>query len=156
MSRDVRSSIMKENLLNSYKSTALRNKVLEIYGLIDYCLMLDENIVPPHITQSYKVMYSQRVTVNSSKLENYVIKKIMIELNKNYTFRNKLLTKISLSLKKLSELELQVFKLSVYEGKSEELIAEEMNYCIDTIRKIKKSSFARFLISLGLDHDCFN
>ena len=146
---------MAEKLLSNYRSTALRNKVLEIYGLVDYCLMLDESIVPPHITPSYKVMYSQRVAVNSSKLENYVIKRIMMELNKNHSVRNKLLTKISLALKKLSELELQVFKLSIYERKAEELIAEEMNYCVDTIRKIKKSAFARFLISLGLDHDCF-
>ena len=156
MNNDFRNCIMQENILNNYNSVLLKNKVFEIYALVDYCVMLDDSIVPPHITASYNVIYNQRVSINSSKLEDYVIKKIMLELNKDNTCRNKLLSKINMALKKLSEVELKAFKLSIYDKKNEDIISDEMNHCIENIRKIKKSAYAKFLISLGVDRDCFN
>ena len=80
----------------------------------------------------------------------------MQEIRKSNRYQQEFLTKVTLSLKKLSELEMKVFKLSVYDNYSDEDIGEELGYCIDNIRIIKKSSFIKFLVSLGADYDCYN
>lgn len=149
-------AIMSDTITNIYKITSLKNRIEEVYSLVDYCKILDSTLELPKITANYKVMYSQRLQISSSKVEEFVIEKIMKELNRNKSSRAKLLSEIAIALKKLSEIEIKVFKLAIYERLSEEDIADELNYCLVIVRKIKKSAYARFLISLGVDYDCFN
>lgn len=146
-------SDMEFDLYNNYK---LNNKINELYRLFVRYQDIDVNIPLPRITTDYQIKYEQFVKgTKSSKVENYVFKKMYIEsrIEEN---RIEFLTKFTMALKSLTELELQVFDKSFYEQKTDLEIASDINYCEKTVRKTKKSAYIRLLTNLGLDHECFN
>lgn len=67
----------------------------------------------------------------------------------------KLLSKITVALRNLNDLEMQVFDLTFYQCKDEEKIKNIICYGIDKVREIKKSACIKFLVALGLDSQCF-
>lgn len=143
-------------ITNQYDFVAVKNRVSEVFSLFDYLKLVDNKIELPKITASYNVVYSQRLKfISTSKVEDFVIKKLMLELRDNENSRQRLLTKITLALTMLTKLELKVFRAFVYEGKTLEEVSEEINSCVDNVRIYRKSAFTRFLIALGVDYDCY-
>ena len=69
--------------------------------------------------------------------------------------RKKLLSKITLALRKLNDIELQVFDLTFYKCKDEDEIMDIISYGKDKVRYIKKSACIKFVSALGLDDRCF-
>ena len=53
--------------------------------------------------------------------------------------RRRLLSKITLALRKLNKEEMKVFDLTFYKCASEEEIMKEISYGVDKVREIKKS-----------------
>lgn len=139
-------------IVNIYNFPKTRKKIKDIFNILNYCSISEDELPFPSITLNYKVRYSQFVSVRSSKIENFVIKKIMLE-TRNEEKRVELFSKITIALRKLNEDELKVFNMMFYENRSEEYIIENMPYCADNVAWIKKSACIKFLISLGLDQD---
>ena len=69
--------------------------------------------------------------------------------------RRKLFSKITIALRKLNELEMQVFNLTFYKCKDEEEIMSIISYNRDKVREIRKSACVKFISALGLDDRCF-
>ena len=82
------------------------------------------------------------------------LKNMMLE-TKLENRRRQLLSKITLALRKLNDLEMQVFDLTFYKCVSEDEILSTVNYGKDKVRDIRKSACIKFVSALGLDDRCF-
>ena len=147
-------SLLSKEELNLYEYVYLRNIILDIFKLFKYLKRTDDKIAIPKITSDYRVRYEQFIPVRDSMLEKCVLKNLMLETKLEST-RRKLFSKITVSLRKLNELELQVFDLTFYKNKDEYEIAEIISYGYKKVREIRKSGCIKFLSSLGLDDQCF-
>ena len=79
----------------------------------------------------------------------------MFELRGSDYKRKILMTKITIALRKLNQVELLTFKLSVYDGMDIYDICDIIHFGYTRAREIKKSAFIKFLMSLNIDHLCF-
>ena len=147
-------ALLKKDELKLYDYVKLRNIVFDIFKLFKYLKRIDDKISIPKITTDYRIRYEQFVPVNTSVVENYVLKNMMIE-SKLETQRRILLSKITIALRKLNNIETQVFNLTFYKGKNDDEIMEIISYNRDKVREIKKSACVKFLSALGLDDKCF-
>ena len=143
----MKNEILPESITASYNYVQVRNKVVEIFSLFEYLKLINAELELPSITASYEVAYSQKLPyVTNSKVENFVMKKIMLEVREEEDKHKKLLTKISLALKGLTKIELLVFNLSILEKKEDYDISESINSCTDVLTSINKSAYFSFLI----------
>ena len=140
--------------LNLYDYVKLRNVILDIFKLFKYLKRTDDKIALPKITSDYRVRYEQFIPVNSSAVENFVLKSMLLETRLENK-RRRLLSKITVALRKLNDLEMKAFDLTFYKCKSEDEICKELSYGIDKVREIKKSACIKFLSALGIDYMCF-
>lgn len=147
-------TLLGKDELSLYDYVKLRNIILDIFKLFKYLKRTDDKIALPKITQDYRVRYEQFIPVNNSMVENCVLRNMMLE-TKLENKRRRLLSKITIALRKLNNLEMQVFDLTFYKCKSEDEITEIINYGIDKLREIRKSACIKFLSALGLDDRCF-
>ncbi len=147
-------TLLGKDELSLYDYVKLRNIILDIFKLFKYLKRTDDKIALPKITQDYRVRYEQFIPVNNSVVENCVLRNMMLE-TKLENKRRKLLSKITIALRKLNNLEMQVFDLTFYKCKSEDEITEIINYGVDKLREIRKSACIKFLSALGLDDRCF-
>ena len=150
----VRNELLRKDELGLYDYVKLRNLILNVFDLFDYLKRKDDKIAIPRITMDYRVRYEQFVPIKSSAVEDCVIKNLMLEteLEEN---RIKLLSKITIALRKLNEMELQVFDEAFYKRKDEFEIAYIICYGYKKVREIRKSACIKFLTPLNLDMQCF-
>lgn len=146
------SKLLSLEIVSIYNFSKVKRKINEIFSVLNYFKIIEDDLPFPTITPNYKVRYNQFTNVRSSRIENFVIKKIMLE-SRNEEKRTELFSKITIALKKLNEDELKIFNMMFYENRSEEYILANMPYCSDNIWWIKKSACIKFLTSLGLDKD---
>jgi len=149
----VKNELLSKKVLDLYDYVDMRNIILEIFELFKYLDRTNHKIVIPRITRDYKVKYEQKIQVNNSAIENFVLKKLMIE-TKIENNRKKLFSKIAIALSKLNELELKVFHYAFFEKKNDKEIEELIHHCYKKVFKIKKSACIKFLSCLGLDSKC--
>jgi len=149
----MKNATLKNDELTLYSYVKLKNLVLDIFKLFRYLKRTNDKIAIPKITANYKVRYEQFVPVKNSRIETYVLKSLMLE-SRLENKRRKLLSKITIALRTLNELELKVFDLTFYKDKSEEEISKEISYCIDKVKDFKKSACIKFVSALGLDYMC--
>lgn len=149
----MKNATLKNDELTLYSYVKLKNLVLDIFKLFRYLKRTNDKIAIPKITANYKVRYEQFVPVKNSHIETYVLKSLMLE-SRLENKRRKLLSKITIALRTLNELELKVFDLTFYKDKSEEEISKEISYCIDKVKDFKKSACIKFVSALGLDYMC--
>lgn len=147
-------TLLGKDELSLYDYVKLKNIILDIFKLFKYLKRSDDKISIPKITCDYRVRYEQFIPVKTSVVENCVLRNMMLE-TKLENQRRKLLSKITIALRNLNSLEMQVFDLTFYKCKSEDEIMEEVNYGVDKVREIKKSACIKFISSLGLDDRCF-
>ena len=147
-------TLLRKDELCLYDYVKLRNIVLDIFKLFKYLKRKDDKISIPKITADYRVRYEQFVPVKRSVVENCVLKNMMLE-TKLEIQRRKLFSKITIALRKLNELEMQVFNLTFYKCKDEDEIMEIISYNRDKVREIRKSACVKFISALGLDDRCF-
>lgn len=151
----INKELLAPEIMNQYNYAKVKNKIEEVFHLFDYLKTVNEQLEIPAITSSGLVRYEQQViSVNNSKLENFVLMKIIKEIRGNDYEQKKLLSKIALALKKLKIIERKVFNYTFYNWKSEYEICEELNYSERTINEIRKSACIRFLIALNIDYMC--
>lgn len=147
--------VLSNNILKQYDGLKVTNKVLEVYDLISYLDNVLEDFLYPSITSNCLVRYEQFVKgVNSSKLENFVLDKLLYELRGNDYKRKLFMTKLTIALRKLNEIELKIFKYSVYDGLEVYDICEKIHFGFTRTKEIKKSAFVKFLMALNLDKHC--
>jgi len=151
---EMNNTLLRKDELCLYDYVKLRNIVLDIFKLFKYLKRKDDKISIPKITADYRVRYEQFVPVKSSVVENCVLKNMMLE-TKLEIQRRKLFSKITIALRKLNELEMQVFNLTFYKCKDEEEIMNIISYNRDKVREIRKSACVKFISALGLDDRCF-
>jgi len=151
---EMNNTLLGKDELSLYDYVKLRNIVLDIFKLFKYLKRTDDKISIPKITADYRVRYEQFVPVKNSVVENCVLKNMMLE-TKLEIKRRKLFSKITLALRKLNELEMQVFNLTFYKCKEEDEIMEIISYNRDKVREIRKSACIKFISALGLDDRCF-
>ena len=151
---EMKNTLLGKDELSLYDFIKLRNIILDIFKLFKYLKRTDDKIALPKITADYRVRYEQFVPVNNSVVENCVLKNMMLE-SRLENKRKRLLSKITLALRKLNEIELQVFDLTFYKCKGEEEIKDIISYGKDKVREIKKSACIKFISALGLDYMCF-
>ena len=137
-----------------YDYVKLKNIITDIFKLFKYLKRTDDKISLPKITADYRVRYEQFVPINNSVVENCVLRNMMLE-TKLENRRKRLLSKITLALRKLNDIELQVFDLTFYKCKDEDEIMDIISYGKDKVRYIKKSACIKFVSALGLDDRCF-
>ncbi len=142
------------SIVNIYNFSKVKKRVKEVFGIISYLNIIDCSLPLPSITANYTVRYNQFVSVKTSKIENYVIKKIMQE-TKDVDRRNILLSKITIALKKLNKDELKLFNMMFYENRTDDYVNNNMPYCTDIVIQIKKSACIKFVLSLGVDYDLY-
>ena len=147
-------SILTRKHLNLYNYVKLKNIVIDIFELFKYLERSNDKVIVPKITNDYRVRYEQFIPVRSSIVEKYALKSLMLE-SKSEETRKELLSKITIALRKLNDLEAKVFYLTHYQDVGEEEIIEAIAYGKDKAREIKKSAYIKFLSSLGLDSFCF-
>ena len=147
--------VLSNNILKQYDGLKVTNKVLEVYDLINYLDNVIEDFLYPSITSNCLVRYEQFIKgVNSSKLENFVLDKLLYELRGNDYKRKLFMTKLTIALRKLNEIELKIFKYSVYDGLEVFDISEKIHFGFTRTKEIKKSAFVKFLMELNIDQDC--
>ena len=149
----MKNEVLSKDMLDLYSYVDMRKIIKKIFELFQYLERTSENVNIPRITRGYQVKYEQFTPVSNSAVENFVLRKLMLE-TKNEDYRKKLFSKITLSLQKLNELELEVFHYTFYESKSEYDISKIVNWGYKKVRQIRKSACIKFLTSLGLDSKC--
>ena len=150
----MKNTLLGKDELLMYDYVKLKNIITDIFKLFKYLKRTDDKISLPKITADYRVSYEQFVPVNNSVVENCVLRNMMLE-TKLENRRKKLLSKITLALRKLNDIELQVFDLTFYKCKDEDEIMDIISYGKDKVRYIKKSACIKFVSALGLDDRCF-
>ena len=96
--------VLSNNILKQYDGLKVTNKVLEVYDLINYLDNVIEDFLYPSITSNCLVRYEQFIKgVNSSKLENFVLDKLLYELSGNDYKRKLFMTKLTIALRKLND-----------------------------------------------------
>lgn len=150
----MKNTLLGKDELSMYDYVKLKNIITDIFKLFKYLKRTDDKISLPKITADYRVRYEQFVPVNNSVVENCVLRNMMLE-TKLENRRKKLLSKITLALRKLNDIELQVFDLTFYKCKDEDEIMDIISYGKDKVRYIKKSACIKFVSALGLDDMCF-
>ena len=150
----MKKTLLGKDELSLYDYVKLRNIILDIFKLFKYLKRTDDKISLPKITCDYRVRYEQFVPVKTSVVENCVLRNLMLE-TKLENRRRQLLSKITIALRKLNDLEMQVFDLTFYKCKSEDEITDTISYGKDKTREIRKSACIKFLSALGLDDRCF-
>ena len=146
---------LSRNILKHYDGLKVTNKVHEVYDLIDYLDKLIDDFTYPSITCNYVVRYEQFIKgVNSSKLENFVLDKLFYELRDDDYKRKLLMTKITMALRTLNNIELEIFRYSIYMGYEICDICEKVHYGFTRIKEIKKSAFVKFLMALNIEKEC--
>lgn len=150
----MKNTLLGKDELLMYDYVKLKNIITDIFKLFKYLKRTDDKISLPKITADYRVRYEQFVPVNNSVVENCVLRNMMLE-TKLENRRKKLLSKITLALRKLNDIELQVFDLTFYKCKDEDEIMDIISYGKDKVRYIKKSVCIKFVSALGLDDRCF-
>lgn len=150
----MKNTLLGKDELLMYDYVKLKNIITDIFKLFKYLKRTDDKISLPKITADYRVRYEQFVPVNNSVVENCVLRNMMLE-TKLENRRKKLLSKITLALRKLNDIELQVFDLTFYKCKDEDEIMDIISYSKDKVRYIKKSACIKFVSALGLDDRCF-
>ena len=150
----MKNTLLGKDELNLYDYVKLRNVILDIFKLFKYLKRTDDKIALPKITSDYRVRYEQFIPVNSSAVENFVLKSMLLETRLENK-RRRLLSKITVALRKLNDLEMKAFDLTFYKCKSEDEICKELSYGIDKVREIKKSACIKFLSALGINYMCF-
>lgn len=146
--------ILRKDEIALYDYFKVKNVILDIFKLFKYLKRIDDKIILPRITMNLRVRYEQFIPVNSSMLENISIKNLMLETRLEHK-RRKLLSKITIALKKLNNEEKLVFRLTYYKNKDESEIIKTIHYGKDKVREIKKSASIKFISALGLDYMCF-
>lgn len=147
-------TLLEKDELSLYDYVKMRNIILDIFKLFKYLKRTDDKICIPRITSDYRVRYEQFVPTKTSVVENCVFKNLMLESKLEFQ-RKQLLSKITIALRKLNDLEMQVFDLTFYKCKEEDEIMGIVCYGRDKIRIVKKSACIKFLSALGLDDRCF-
>ena len=150
----MKNTLLGKDELLMYDYVKLKNIITDIFKLFKYLKRTDDKISLPKITADYRVRYEQFVPVNNSVVENCVLRNMMLE-TKLENRRKRLLSKITLALRKLNDIELQVFDFSFYKCKDEDEIMDIISYGKDKVRYIKKSACIKFISALGLDDRCF-
>lgn len=150
----MKNTLLGKDELSMYDYVKLKNIITDIFKLFKYLKRTDDKISLSKITADYRVRYEQFVPVNNSVVENCVLRNMMLE-TKLENRRKKLLSKITLALRKLNDIELQVFDLTFYKCKDEDEIMDIISYGKDKVRYIKKSACIKFVSALGLDDRCF-
>ena len=150
----MKNTLLGKDELLMYDYVKLKNIITDIFKLFKYLKRTYDKISLPKITADYRVRYEQFVPVNNSVVENCVLRNMMLE-TKLENRRKKLLSKITLALRKLNDIELQVFDLTFYKCKDEDEIMDIISYGKDKVRYIKKSACIKFVSALGLDDRCF-
>lgn len=146
-------SFLGKDELSLYDYVKLRNIILDIFKVLKYLKRTDNKMSIPRITTDYRVRYEQFVKVSTSQVENCVLKNLMLE-TKNEKLRMQLLSKITIALRELNNVEMIVFDLTFYKCKSEEEIQSVICYGKDKMREIRKSACIKFLSCLKLDDKC--
>ena len=150
----MKNTLLGKDELLMYDYFKLKNIITDIFKLFKYLKRTDDKISLPKITADYRVRYEQFVPINNSVVENCVLRNMMLE-TKLENRRKRLLSKITLALRKLNDIELQVFDLTFYKCKDEDEIMDIISYGKDKVRYIKKSACIKFVSALGLDDMCF-
>ena len=150
----MKNTLLGKDELLMYDYVKLKNIITDIFKLFKYLKRTDDKISLPKITADYRVRYEQFVPINNSVVENCVLRNMMLE-TKLENRRKRLLSKITLALRKLNDIELQVFDLTFYKCKDEDEIMDIISYGKDKVRSIKKSACIKFVSALGLDDRCF-
>lgn len=113
-------------IIETLNFVKVKRRVSEVFTILEYLSIANEEL--PTITANYTVKYNQFKPTKNSKIENFVVNKIMSEI-KTEEKRIKLLSKITQALKKLTEDELKVFKMMFYENKKDDYIFSNMPFC---------------------------
>lgn len=151
----INKELLAPEIMKQYNYIKVKNKIEEVFHLFDYLKIVSEQLEIPTITSNGLVRYEQQIiSINNSKLENFVLTKIIKEIRGSDYEQKRLLSKIALALKKLSVTERKVFNYTFYNWKSEYEICEELNYSNRTINDIRKSACIRFVIALNIDSMC--
>lgn len=146
---------LSKNILKHYDGLKVINKVQEVFELINYLDNVVDNFDYPSITSNCVVRYEQFVRgISNSRLENFVLDKLIYELRGDDYKRKLFMTKLTIALKKLNNIELKVFKYSIYDELEVLDICEKIHFGFTKTKEIKKSAFVKFLMALNIDEDC--
>lgn len=149
----MKNTLLGKDELLMYDYVKLKNIITDIFKLFKYLKRTDDKISLPKITADYRVRYEQFVPVNNSVVENCVLRNMMLE-TKLENRRKRLLSKITLALRKLNDIELQVFDLTFYKCKDEDEIMDIISYGKDKVRYIKKvlvsNSYPLLVLMIGV------
>lgn len=147
-------TLLGKNELSLYDYVKLKNIILNIFMLFKHLKLSNDEILLPKITDDYQVCYDNFIKVDNSQIREFDLKSLLLKVKKDNE-KYQLLSKITLAMRKLNNLELQVFDLTFYRCFSENDIINTVHYSKDKIREIKKSACIKFVTALGLDDFCF-
>lgn len=69
------SKLLSLEIVSIYNFSKVKRKINEIFSVLNYLKISEDDLLFPTITPNYKVRYNQFTSVRSSRVENFVIKK---------------------------------------------------------------------------------
>ena len=139
--------ILSESIINQFDYNQIKKNIVEFISGIDLLTFKLKNIERPKITPSYEIKYNCFIPVTSSKVENFIIRKITLEEE-----IKEIISKYSIAVNSLNELERKVFiKSYIYDNKDDD-ISYEIGVNLTKLLQVKKSASIKFSTILDLDN----
>ena len=138
--------LLDTTLISIYDYAKMSREVKKIFSTLNLMRIKYESVPLPIITPTYEIKYSAPTRSATSRVEDYVIKKITKEED-----LNKYIDKIVSAMKKLNKEEMIVFSETFINGLDDDNIGMKVASCRDMVLKTRKSAVIKFLSSLGED-----
>ncbi len=139
--------VLSENLINQFDYNCIKKNIIDFIQVINLLSFKLKNIEKPRITANYEIKYNCFVPTTSSKIENFVIKKIWLEEEIKDA-----ISKYTIAINSLNELERKVFIKEYICGSKDEVICYETGITPTKLLQVKKSASIKFSTILDLDN----
>jgi ArpU family phage transcriptional regulator len=146
----MKNKILESGLISMYNYSLMSKEVRKIFSTLNLLKVKYGNVALPTITSNYEVKYNSFVNSNSSKVEDYVIKK----LTKQENLEQYVLSIVS-AMQKLNREERIVFVEYYANDNVDDNIGMTVGCCRDMVIKIRKSAVIKFLTAMGQDEKYF-
>lgn len=139
--------LLSDSIINQFDYGVIKKNIIDFISAINLLSFKLKNIERPKITPSYEIKYNCFVPTTSSKIENFVIKKIFLEEE-----IKEIISKYTMAVNSLNDMERKVFiKTYIYEQK-DDVMCYEVGVNATKLLQVKKSASIKFSTILDLEN----
>lgn len=139
--------LLSDSIINQFDYGVIKKNIGDFISVINLLTLKLKTIERPKITPSYEIKYNCFVPTTSSKIENFVIKKIILEEE-----IKDIISKYTMAVNSLNDLERKVFIKSYICEQKDDIMCFEVGVNATKLLQIKKSASIKFSTILDLDN----